>query len=104
MDILFKEHGHTIIMLLVIVIASVLGALYKLGWIRPKPRKDEWDGHERRECALHPLMDQKVCSLHSTLEDVEIKMGDVAEKLDNVAEKVQFILGLVEAKWGKLSK
>lgn len=94
MDQLIRDHGHSIIMLLIVVVASILGALYKLGWIRPKVKN--WDGKtERRECAQHPVMNQKVCTLHSKLDDVE-------EKLDLVAERVQYILGMIEARWGRL--
>jgi|PlaIllAssembly_1097288.scaffolds.fasta_scaffold395637_2 hypothetical protein len=94
MDQLLRDHGHSVIILLILVIASTLGALYKLGWIRPRDK--DWDGKtERRECASHPVMTQKVCSLHKTLDDVETK-------LDIVAERVQYILGLIEARWGRI--
>lgn len=96
MDELLRDHGPAVILLFVVVLAAIIGAFYKLGWIAP--RQKEWDGRtERRECTQHPIMNQKVCSLHGKLDDVE-------GKLDHVAERVQYILGLIEARWGRISK
>jgi hypothetical protein len=93
MDELLRDHGHSVIVLLVVVIATVLGAVYKLGWLTPKQGK--WDGKtERRECTQHPLMKQKVCSLYEKLEGLDLKV-------DALSEKLQYILGALENRWGK---
>lgn len=93
MDELLRDHGHSIIVLLIFIVATVLGSLYKLGWLRPRPKT--WDGKtERRECSQHPLIQQKVCSLYEKLEDLD-------SKLDTVSEKLQYILGALENRWGK---
>lgn len=76
-------------------IAATLGALHKLGWLRlGKKKADDWDGTERRECSQHPAMSQKVCALYTKLDEVD-------KKLDSVAEKLQFVLGALESRWGK---
>ena len=83
-------------------VAAVLYALHKLGWIKmPRSKTEDWDGHERRECAQHSGLNQKVCSLYEKLDDVEVKLGEVVNKLGLVSENVQYLLGLFDKKWRK---
>ena len=98
MDELIRDHGTKLVILFSGVLSIVLGALYKLGWIRLGGAKglktQPWSGVERRECAQHPALNQKVCSLYTKLEEVD-------KKLDSVAEKLQFVLGRLEERWVK---
>lgn len=94
MDELIRQYPYKVASLISIVIAGVMWALHRLGWLRIGSRK-KWDGlTERRECGQHPAMQQKVCSLYGKLEELD-------KKLDTVAEKLQFVLGTLEARWGK---
>ena len=101
MEKLIQQNPIQLLILFSGVLAVVLGALYKLGWIRiggfPDMKTAPWTGVEHRECAQHPALNQKVCSLYTKLEDVD-------KKLDGVAEKLQFVLGKLEARssMGKL--
>ena len=101
MEKLIQQNPIQLLILFSGVLAVVLGALYKLGWLRiggfPDVKTAPWTGVERRECAQHPALNQKVCSLYSKLEDVD-------KKLDSVAEKLHFVLGRIEERWGKISK
>lgn len=98
MEDLIQQHGLKIIILFASVLAIVLSSLYKLGWLQIGGHRglktNPWNGVERRECAQHPALNQKVCSLHTKLDEVD-------KKLDLVAEKLQFVLGQLEARWGK---
>lgn len=100
MDELIRDHLLRVISLLGIVIAGVIVALYKIGWLKVGQKDTEeiptnrWNGHERRECAQHSALNQKVCALYTKLEDVD-------KKLDTVAEKLQYILGALENRWGQ---
>jgi uncharacterized membrane protein YagU involved in acid resistance len=97
MDELIRDHAAKVVALFVVILSVVLGALYKLGWLKLKftPKHPEkWDGHERRECVQHPAMAQKVCSLHT-------KMDEIDKKLDTVSERLQFVLGSIETRWSK---
>lgn len=92
-EILTKEPVK-IITMAGFAIAAVLYALHKLGWLKMGQKVEDWNGNERRECAQHPALNQKVCSLYLKLEDVD-------KKLDTVSEKLQYILGALENRWGK---
>ena len=92
-EILTKEPVK-IITMAGFAIAAVLYALHKLGWLKMERKVEDWNGNERRECAQHPALNQKVCSLYLKLEDVD-------KKLDTVSEKLQYILGALENRWGK---
>ena len=91
---LIKDHPVEIVGLTGIVLAAALYALKYLGWIKMGAKTEDWNGTERRECAQHPALNQKVCSLYLKLEDVD-------KKLDTVSEKLQYILGALENRWGK---
>jgi hypothetical protein len=86
------ENWGKIITIIGIVVAGLLGGLRKLGWLNLGNKPQEWDGLERRECAQHPALNQKVCSLFAKLEDLD-------KKLDSVAEKLQYVLGALEDRW-----
>jgi hypothetical protein len=75
-------------------IAAVLYGLHKLGWLSMEAKDGKWNGTERRECSQHPALNQKVCSLYVKLEEVD-------KKLDLVAERLQYVLGSLEGRWGK---
>ena len=85
MEKIMLEHWYQIVLIISIVVGAVLLALYKIGWLRISKDSD-WDGVERRECAQHGSLNQKVCGLYTKLEDID-------KKLDAVAEKLQYVLG-----------
>ena len=94
MDELIRQYPVKVLSLAAVIVGGLLGGLYKLGWLRLRERK--WDGHERRRgepCDQHTHMSNKVCSLYAKIEDID-------KKLDTVAEKLQFVLGALESRWG----
>ena len=96
MDELIRQYPVKIFSLAAIIIGGVVGALYKMGWLRVR-KYAEWDGQERRRsepCDLHSEMHGKVCALYQKMEQIDFK-------LDSVSEKLQFLLGSMEARWGK---
>ena len=103
MDELIRDHPTKVLTIIGIVITVVLWVLYQLGWSRPK-KTLPWDGVERRsdKCADHPQMQHKVCSLYEKLDDLDSKTDEAVHKIDDVVKKTEFILGLIEARWGKL--
>ena len=92
-EILTKEPVK-IITMAGFAIAAVLYALHKLGWLKMGQKVEDWNGTERRECSQHPALNQKVCALYAKLDEVD-------KKLDIVAEKLQYVLGALENRWGK---
>lgn len=97
---IIKDHYIELLSLLSMIVAVVITALYKIGWIRigKSYQSKEWNGTtERRECTQHPVITQKVCSLYTKLEEVD-------KKLDGVAEKLQYVLGSLEHRWREVDK
>lgn len=75
-------------------IATLLGGLYKAGMLSMPGKQytqEKWNGTERRECAQHGGLTQKVCALYE-------KLNDIDKKLDRVAEKLQYVLGSLRIK------
>ena len=92
---LLRDHYIELISLISFIVAAVILALHKIGWIKLKKDTSEWNGTERRECAQHPIITQKVCGLYTKLDEVD-------KKLDGVAEKLQYVLGSLETRWRKI--
>ena len=95
LDELIRDHPTKVAALVAFIIAGVMGGLYKLGWLRVSNRK-EWDGNERRKnepCDAHEGLNGKVCALYAKMEAID-------SKVDVVAERLQYILGSLEARWG----
>ena len=100
---LLKDHFFEITSLIALIVGAVLVALHRIGWLRiGRPEAvEQWDGHDRRQCLDHPLMQQKVCSLFTKLEDLEELIGVLTEKVNTATERLQYILGSLEQRWGK---
>lgn len=94
MDELIRQYPVKVLSLAAVIVGGLLGGLYKLGWLRFSEKK--WDGSERRRsepCDQHTHMSNKVCALYTKIEAID-------SKLDQVAEKLQFVLGTLEVRWG----